>query len=124
MSMYVDDGGITAPNISLTDLEWVRSLLARHGLTLHPGKSFVARKIESRTITGVHLIGGHPFAPPAQQRKIKALSGELKKASNLESARLIARKLMGHYDHVAQIEPGFRTVAQGNRGRLLNLLNK
>jgi hypothetical protein len=124
MSLYVDDGGITAPNISLTDLEWIRSLLARRGLTLHPGKSFVTRKTESRTITGVHLIGGHPFAPPSQQHKIRALSGELKNSKDIESARVLARRLMGHYDHVAQIEPRFRMIARGNRGRLLSLLSK
>lgn len=122
LSMYVDDGGITAPHISLTDLEWVRALMAKHGLKLHPGKSFVTPKAAPRTVTGVHLSRGHQFAPPMQQRKIRALNEELNNASDISSARNAARKLMGHYDHVAQIEARFRTVALGNRARLLRLL--
>ena len=122
MSTYVDDVGITAPEISLTDLEWIRALMAKRGLTLHPGKSFVTRKLDARTITGVWISRGRAYAPPEQQLKIRALNGELIGAPSIKTARYAACRLMGHYDHVAQIERRYRTVALGNRARLMSLL--
>ncbi|MEJ7746510.1 MAG: hypothetical protein WKF61_07100 [Luteimonas sp.] len=98
--------------------------MTKHGLKLHPGKTFVTRKISPRMITGVQLSRGHQFAPPAQQRKIKSLNEELNNATDISSARHTARKLMGHYDHVAQIEERFKSIAQGNRARLLKLLSE
>jgi hypothetical protein len=118
MSSYVDDVAITAPQISLTDLEWIRKRMKLHGLSLHPGKSFVSKKKEVRILTGVQLVGAQLLAPPGQKMRIKQLNNELAQTSSADAARSIARKLMGHYDHIAQIEDGFRQVAMGNRGRL------
>lgn len=118
MSSYVDDIAITAPEISLTDLEWVRKRMKQHGLTLHPGKSFVSKKANVRTLTGVQLSGSDLSAPPAQRKRIKELNSELAQTASAEEGRSLARKLMGHYDHIAQIEKGYLPIAIGNRGRL------
>ena len=123
MSSYVDDIAITAPEISLTDLEWVRRRMKQHGLALHPGKSFVSRKIDARILTGVQLTGSKLLALSKHRKCIKDLNEALSQTSCPSAARSVARKLMGHYDHIAQVESAFRPIATGNRARLKKVLS-
>lgn len=119
MSVYVDDIMVTMPAASHTDLGWMKRLFAHRGFTLHPVKSKVYGKRKPKTITGVRIRGGQLAAPQCQHLAIKNLSAQLRESTTTaEAAAKLARSLLGHLDHVAQIEPRFRTRAVGARARL------
>lgn len=123
MSVYVDDIMVTTPTASHTDLGWMTRLFAHRGFTLHPVKSTVYRKHQPKTITGVRIRNGHLTAPQRQHMAIKDLNAQLRDtAATTEMAAKAARSLLGHLDHVAQIEPRFKTRAVGGRARLSRLL--
>jgi len=122
MSVYVDDIMVTMPNASLTDLEWVRRLFSRSGIEMHRGKSRVISKRAPKTITGVIIRNGTTHAIAAQHRKTKELEEALVAELNLEAKKKIARSLLGHLDHIAQVDARFKSRAVGARGRLAALL--
>ena len=122
MSVYVDDIMATMPNASLTDLEWVRRLFSCAGIEMHRGKSKVIPKQAPKTITGVIIRNGKTTAPAAQHRKLKELEVALAEAADPEEKKRIARSLVGHLDHIAQIDARFKARAVGTRGRLASLL--
>lgn len=122
MTVYVDDIMITMPDASLTDLEWARRLFAQQDVKLHPGKSKVIPSGVSKTITGVQIKDGKISAPIKQHRMIKERFDQLTNAGDESARAALARSLIGHLDHVAQIEPGFAPRAKGNRARLKALV--
>nr|WP_063574105.1 reverse transcriptase family protein [Luteibacter rhizovicinus] len=122
MTVYVDDIMMTMPRASLTDLEWARRLFANHGIKIHPGKSKVLAKAKRKTITGVDIHRGKISAPKAQHQLILQRHVELNAAVNPTLAVTAARSLLGHLDHVAQIEPRFRSRAEGTRAWLAAVL--
>lgn len=122
MSIYVDDIMATIPNASLTDLEWARRLFSRAGIKMHPGKSKVIPKRAPKMITGVVIRNGKTIAPAAQHLRVKELETALAKATDQEEKKRIARSLVGHLDHVAQIDGRFKARAVGTRGRLASLI--
>lgn len=122
MSVYVDDIMATMPNASLTDLEWVRRLFSRAGIEMHRGKSKVIPKRAPKTITGVVIRDGKTNATAAQHRKLKELESALAVTADPEGRKRIARSLVGHLDHIAQIDARFKARAVGTRGRLASLV--
>lgn len=124
LSIYVDDIMITMPGASHGDLRWLKHLFARHGIKLHGAeKSRVYRKREAKTITGVCIRGGKLRAPQAQHLAIRDGLGKLRNPELTEPERIhAARSLVGHMDHVQQIDPRFTQRARGNRARLATLL--
>lgn len=125
MSVYVDDIMVTMPEASHTDLGWMKRLFAHRGFTLHPVKSRVYGKRESKTITGVRIRNGRLAAPQRQHLAIKDLNARLRDAATTpEAAANSARSLLGHLDHVAQIEPRFKLRAVGNRARLKPVIDR
>lgn len=118
MTVYVDDILVTMPCASLADLEWARRLFRQQSTTLHPGKSRVIRKRERKVITGVEIRRGHLAAPQEQHLKIKTVTQSLQAAPAPDEQAALARKLLGHYDHIAQIEPSRAEKARGSRARL------
>lgn len=122
MSLYVDDGTISMQGASTTDLRWIRTQFQKHGLKLHRRKSFVVRARKPKTITGVVVVGDDIRPPKSQLLKIVGLHRDLSTASDEETQRRKARQLMGHLDHVAQIDPRHANKAKGNRKRLRPLL--
>ena len=123
MTIYVDDIVLTMPDASLTDLEWCRRLFKRHGLEIHPGKSRVFGTNEPKTVTGVTIDRGTLRATRRQHRMVRKRSMELKVETDTVKAAIIARRLIGHLDHIAQIEPGIKSKAVGNRNRLMPILH-
>lgn len=123
-SVYVDDIMITMPGASSSDLEWSRRLFAKRGLRIHSGKSQVIPKHGPKLITGVSISRGVLLAPQEQHQKIKLRSEELQHAKDREEAKRIARSLVGHYDHISQIDARFRSTAAGTRTRLKKLLTQ
>jgi hypothetical protein len=122
MTVYVDDIMATMPNASLTDLEWVRRLFFNAGIEIHPGKSKVVPKKAPKTITGVTIHKGKTRAPAAQHLQIKKLELALAETADLEEKKRIARSLVGHLDHIAQVDARFKARAVGTRGRLASLV--
>jgi hypothetical protein len=122
MSVYVDDIMATMPNASLTDLEWVRQLFSRAGIEMHRGKSSVIPKRASKTITGVIIRNGKTNATAKQHQKIKELESALAVTADPEERKQIARSLVGHLDHIAQVDTRFKARAVGTRGRLASLV--
>ena len=122
MSVYVDDIMATMPNASLTDLEWVRRLFSRAGIEMHRGKSKVIPKNAPKTITGVVIRNGITNAPAAQHLKLKELKLALAETADPKEKKRIARSLVGHLDHIAQVDARFKERAIGTRGRLASLL--
>jgi hypothetical protein len=124
MTVYVDDIMVTMPNASHTDLMWSKRLFASRGMRLHPGKSGILRRSDSKIITGVIIKNGQLSAPPEQHRKVGQRLDDLRGASGGEVAQSAARRLLGHLDHIAQIDNRFQAKATGNRARLKKLLVK
>ena len=122
MSVYVDDIMATMPNASLTDLEWVRRLFSRAGIEMHRGKSKVIPKKALKLITGVVIQNGKTYATGAQHRKTKELAAALTVTTDSGAKAEIARSLVGHLDHIAQIDERFKARATGSRGRLASLV--
>lgn len=122
MSVYVDDIMATMPNASLTDLEWVRRAFKRTGIEIHKGKSRVIPKRSPKIITGVVIANGTTMATADQHRIIKELETALAKTDDLNERRRIARSLLGHYDHIAQIDTRYKSRAVGGRTRLASIL--
>ncbi len=122
MTVYVDDIMMTMPGASLTDLEWARRLFAKQGVKIHPGKSTVLTKDRPKTITGVTIHRGKLQAPKAQHHLIRQKFEDLAKAEDPAAATAAARSLIGHLDHVAQIEPHLRDRANGTRALLRRTL--
>lgn len=124
LSVYVDDIMVTVPGASHGDLRWLTRLFERHGIKLHGAdKSRVYRKHAQKTITGVRIHDGKLTAPPAQHLAIRDGFAALRDAHLAEPERVhTARSLMGHLDHVQQIDPRFTQRARGNRARLATLL--
>lgn len=124
MTVYVDDIMITMPGAGHTDLAWAKRLFARQGIELHPAKSRVLHSSRDKVITGVLIRRGEMFALPDQHRKVAERMANLRDADDLDSARQAARQLLGHLDHIAQIDESFKDKATGNRSRLKRLLAK
>ena len=124
LSVYVDDIMITMPDASHSDLQWLRHLFARRGVELHGAdKSRVYRKREAKTITGVRIRNGELRAPQTQHIAIRDGLAKLRDAELTEPERLhAARSLIGHLDHVQQIDPRFVQRATGNRARLTRIV--
>ena len=122
MSVYVDDIMATIPNASLTDLEWIRRLFSRAGIEMHRGKSKVIPKNTAKTITGVVIRNGKTNAAATQHRKVKELESALANTTDPVERKRIARSLVGHLDHIAQIDARFKARAVGTRGRLASLV--
>jgi len=122
MTVYVDDIMITMPEASLTDLEWARRLFANQGVKLHPGKCKVIPAGTTKTITGVQIRNGEISAPAKQHRMIKERFDQLRESTDEAERATLARSLIGHLDHVAQIQPAFASRAKGNRARLKALV--
>jgi hypothetical protein len=122
ISVYVDDIMATMPNASLTDLEWVRRLFSRAGIEMHRGKSKVVPKGALKLITGVVIQNGNTHATTAQHRKTKELTVALTVTTNSGTKAEIAQSLLGHLDHIAQIDERFKARAVGSRGRLASLV--
>lgn len=122
MTIYVDDIMLTMPGASLTDLEWARRLFAGQRMTIHPGKSTVLPKHGLKTITGVDIRRGELRAPNSQHHLIRQRHAELAAAEDGAIAATLAKSLVGHLDHVAQIEPRLRSKAAGTRARLKHLV--
>ena len=123
MTVYVDDIMLTMPGASLTDLEWARRLFAKHGVKIHPGKSKVIPKRAMKVITGVEIRNGVVGAPRRQHQMIKQRMDEIRAKGSPEAIQKAAKSLIGHLDHVAQIEPRFESRARGTRGRLKAVLS-
>jgi hypothetical protein len=125
LSVYVDDIMITMPSASRGDLQWLRRLFARRGIELHGAdKSRVYRKRDAKTITGVLIRNGELKAPQAQHLAIRDGLTQLLSAELTEMERThVARSLVGHLDHVQQIDSRFTARAKGNRTRLHELLH-
>lgn len=122
MTVYVDDIMMTMPGASLTDLEWARRLFSKQGITIHPGKSTVVGKMKPKTITGVDIHRGEVRAPKAQHQLIRKRFEDLATTEDPQAAASVARSLIGHLDHVAQIEPHLRGRANGTRALLKRTL--
>ena len=122
MSVYVDDITLSMPCASLTDLEWTRRLLAKAGLELHSGKSWIYPKRAYKRVTGVGIRNGKMVATGPQHRKAKALDRALRASPDAEKPHA-ARRLLGVLDHIAHVDDRFRLRAVGTRGRLLSLVN-
>lgn len=122
MTIYVDDIMLTMPGASLTDLEWARRLFAGQRITIHPGKSTVLPKREQKTITGVDIHRGELRAPKSQHQLIRQRHVELAAAEDGPLAAALAKSLVGHLDHVAQIEPRLRSRATGTRALLKHMI--
>lgn len=124
MTVYVDDIMLTMPGASLTDLEWARRLFAKQRVKIHPGKSKVIPKRSVKVITGVEIRSGKVGAPKRQHMMIKQRLDEIRLASSPEEVSGAAMSLLGHLDHVAQIDPRFVSRARGTRGRFKAALSK
>jgi hypothetical protein len=124
LSVYVDDIMITMPGASHGDLHWLRYLFARHGIEIHGAdKSRVYRKRETKAITGVHIRNSELRAPQTQHLAIRDGLAKLRDAELTEPERMhAARSVMGHLDHVQQIDPRFARRATGNRARLATIV--
>lgn len=120
MTVYVDDIMSTMPCASHSDLHWMRRLFARHGIELHGAKkSRVFRKRARKTITGVCINNGQLSAPQSQHLAIRNRFADFRKLDLTETERKhTARSLLGHWDHVQQIDTRFASRATGNRARL------
>jgi RNA-directed DNA polymerase len=122
LTIYVDDGTISMQNASATDLRWIKTKFQQQGLTLHKRKSFVVSARKPKTITGVVVVDGDIRPPNSQLLQIVGLHRDLAAEDNQETQRTKARQLLGHLDHVAQIDPRHASKATGNRTRLKALL--
>lgn len=124
MSVYVDDIMLTMPGSSLTDLEWARRLFAQQRVRIHPGKSKVLAKRSVKVITGVEIRRGKAGAPKQQHKMIKQRFDEIRAAASAEDAAGSVKSLLGHLDHVAQIDPRFVSRAQGTRARFKSVIDQ
>jgi hypothetical protein len=122
MTLYVDDGTISMPGACATDLDWIRTQFRLNGLRLHKRKSFVVPSRKPRTITGVVVVGNDIRPPKSQLRKIKNLHRDIDNTPDRGAQRRKAQQLLGHLDHVAQIDPRHKDKATGNRKRLRPIL--
>lgn len=125
-SIYVDDIMVTMPGASRSDLIWMRRLFARYGLALHgDDKSRVFRKGQRKTITGVNVQEGRLAAPQAQHLALRNGFAALRDPDLPDAERThAARSLIGHLEHIQQIDPRFHQRADGNRLRLRALTHR
>lgn len=89
---------------------------------MHRGKSKVVPKGALKLITGVVIQNGNTHATTAQHRKTKELTVALTVTTNSGTKAEIAQSLLGHLDHIAQIDERFKARAVGSRGRLASLV--
>jgi hypothetical protein len=75
-------------------------------------------KAKTKTITGVEIRRGVIRAPKEQHYQIRQRHADITAASNKVEAEAAARSLLGHLDHVAQIEPKLKSRASGTRALL------
>ena len=119
MSSYIDDVTLTMPHASQGDLNWGRRLLAENGLKLHTGKSRIYRARQRKIITGVVARDGETIAPHKQHMKVREHFEQLNKLpTDTIEFTAHARSVLGHLDHIAQIDKRFKKRALGNRKRL------
>jgi len=123
MSSYIDDITLTMPNASQGDLNWSRRLLAENGLKLHTEKSRIYRARQRKVITGVVARDGETIAPHEQHMKVRKHFERLNKLpTDTTEFSSHARSVLGHLDHIAQIDKRFKKHASGNRKRLRSWL--
>lgn len=116
-SVYVDDMMLTFDKASATDLRWAVRMIEAHGLKVNRKKSRLIPKRSEKILTGVRISGGEMRGTQKAHRNVLKKFVELDSASDnaLESTAL---SLLGHLDHIAQIDERFRQKAKGNRVRL------
>lgn len=104
----------------------MKRLFARYGLALHGNdKSRVFRKGQCKTITGVNVQEGRLNAPQAQHLALRDGFAALRDPNLPDAERThAARSLIGHLEHIQQIDPRFRQRADGNRLRLRPLTER
>lgn len=126
MTTYVDDIMVSAPCASDSDLRWMKRTFAQRGLTLHGAdKSRVYRKNERKTITGVCIHHETLRAPQRQHMAIRERFADMRKTSLQDADRVhVARSLVGHLDHVQQIDARYAHRAKANRARLKTLMKE
>lgn len=116
---YVDDVTLTLPSLSRRDLTWVKRLARKAGLSLHPKKSRIYRSGMPKFITGTVVTASGLRAPQAQHRMVGKLFADLGALPERSDARTSAtRKLLGHLQHIAQIDGTYLNRARGNQSRL------
>lgn len=126
VTVYVDDIMLTMPGASHSDLLWMRKLFNSFGISLHGvKKSRVFRKNEEKKITGVIVHKSQVRAPQEQHLALKNKEKQLRDSSiSKEKKGAVARSLLGHSDHIAQVERDRRGQAIGNRNRLKKVINQ
>jgi hypothetical protein len=126
MTAYVDDIMVTMPCASHSDLRWIKRLFRQHGIALHGAKkSRMFRKGERKTITGVCIHNEQLRAPQSQHLAIRNKFAALRNPSVADTERVhAARSLLGHLDHIQQIDSRFTLRAKGNRSRLDALIRE
>lgn len=117
MTVYVDDIVITMPGACESDLRWAERLISRARLTMNVRKSRVIQTHKEKLITGVCIQRGKVRAPAGQHLKVKHLHEAIALGSPADDAAMNVRKLQGHLDHIAQIEPKYQARARGHRAK-------
>lgn len=126
MTTYVDDIMISMPCASDSDLRWLKRLFKQHGIELHGAKkSRTFKKGERKTITGVDIHQRRLRAPQSQHLAIRDKFAELRDAElPTDKHATVARSLVGHLDHIQQIDARYTSRAKGNRSRLGALIRE
>ncbi len=115
-TVYVDDLTITMRCASHSDVETVRSIVERHGMSINAGKTHVYRARSAKTITGAILLNRGMRAAHVKHRKLQSLRAE---CGGSDVSPELLGKLVGTLEHVALLDerlaPKLRAEARGLR---------
>lgn len=104
-TLYIDDIGITGKGIGHTDIQWIRRVLRRAGLTLKESKSRVFRAKSAKLVTGRAFRNGISRAPNKQHRKMRDAQALLESNPNDSNIR---ESLTGLKQHLALLDDAKR----------------
>jgi hypothetical protein len=112
-SVYVDDLTISGDAVNELLLSTVSKIVERHGHELHPDKTRIYGKNETKIVTGVILSGDDFYV---RNRQLKNIFEDMEQWKSVKGTPLelpsLKQRLVGRLSAAAQVEPKFRDKAR------------
>lgn len=115
-TVYVDDLTITMRCASHSDVETIRGIVERHGLSINVAKTHVYRARSAKAVTGLMLVSHDMRASHGKHQKLQLLRSQ---CHGPDTSPELLKKLVGTLEHVALLDArlaaNLRAEAKGLR---------
>ncbi len=112
MSVYVDDLTFSGKAVNKLTARNVKRIVQNAGLTIHPKKTRLYRRNESKLVTGVIINANGMNVRNKHHKAIYTLFNEMRTAESNKELEAIHKELIGRLNAAGQIENVFKQRAR------------